>query len=319
MEQHHVVAFLALTEELHFGRAADRVFVTQPTLSRTIRALEDEFGTRLFDRSNRGVQLTEAGNAFLEPARALHASYERAMNSVAQAAQGVNGRVRLVFTGPSSYRRVADIASAVSSRFPKVSLELIGGGFAGEGLHRLLHHRADAALGRWSHLPDSVAKRPISQEGFVVAISSSHPLATSRTVPFGALANEPFIQLQERSPSVVTERLNELSARYDVSLSIRQSAPDTWTALALVASGVGVTLTLTSVRDNTSVSGVTFLELDDAVQPAWLSLAWLKDNDSPALASVLGAAEALSEHDGSVPPAFDPLPTRSRPASAAGH
>ncbi|UTX51816.1 LysR family transcriptional regulator [Leucobacter aridicollis] len=295
MEQHHVVAFLALTEELHFGRAADRVFVTQPTLSRTIRSLEYELGTRLFDRLHRRVELTEAGSAFLEPARALYASYERALNSVVAAAQGLNGTVRLVFTGPSSYRRVADLASAVSSRFPNVKLELIGGGFAGEGLHRLLSHTADAALGRWTTLPESVSARPLSQERFVIAVPSTHPLAGESSVPFGAFATEPFIQLKERSPSVVTERFTELCAHYDISASIRQSAPDTWTALALVASGVGVALTLTSVRDNTNVSGVTFLDLDDDVAPTWLSLAWLKANDSPALASVLGAVDSLQE------------------------
>ena len=294
MELHHVLAFLTLAEELHFGRAAERLYVAQPTLSRSIRSLEEELGVRLFERANRQVRLTEAGSAFLDPARAVRAAHERAVNSVSQSARGLTGTVRLVFTGPSSYQLVSELASEVSARHPGIHLELIGGGFAGEGLHRLLNNTADAALGRWSKLPESISSIPLKHEGFVLAVPSGHRLASAREVSFGDVIREPFIRLAERLPSILTERLNELCARHEAELDVQQTAPESWTALALVASGVGVTLTLTSVRDNASVPGVEFLELTDALEPTWLSLAWNTRFSTPALDSVVECAAELS-------------------------
>ncbi|GAA1319380.1 LysR family transcriptional regulator [Leucobacter albus] len=290
MEHHHVIAFLALAKELHFGRAAEQIFVTQPTLSRTIRSLEEELGVRLFDRSYRQVTLTEAGTAFIEPARAVNDSHEQALESVSRSARGLSGTVRMSFTGPSSYRLVSAIASAVSVTHPGIRLELSAGGFAGEGLHKLLNHSVDTALGRWSDLPEGIQATKLSKEGFVLAVPSTHPLAEQGSTPFQAVSNEPFIRLQERLPSVITDRLNTLSMGHRTTLTTAQFAPDTWTALALVSSGLGVTLTLTSVRENTSISGVKFLDIEDAIAPTWLSLAWHSSNSNPALAAVLRAA-----------------------------
>lgn len=298
MEYHHILAFLTLSEELHFGRAADRLFIAQPTLSRNIRNLEHELGARLFERASRQVSLTEAGAAFLEPARALRASHQRALNSIAESARGLTGTVRLVFTGPSSYRFVGELTSQVSETYPGIQLELIGGGFAGEGLHRLLNNTADAALGRWSRTPQTISSTPLSKEDFVLAVPSNHPLAHRRSIAFSEAATEPFIRLAERLPSIITERLRELSDRLGVDLSTQLTAPDTWTALALVGSGLGVTLTLTSVRDNTSTAGVSFVDLQDDIEPTWLSLAWNTRFENPALHSVLRIAENVAKRAG---------------------
>lgn len=294
LELQHILAFLTLTEELHFGRAADRLYVTQPTLSRNIKSLEDELGARLFERANNRVSLTEAGNAFLDPARAVRDSHARAVNSISQSSRRLRGTVRLVFTGPSSYQLVSDLTSEVSERHPGIHLELLGGGFAGEGLHRLLNNTADAALGRWSKLPESIDSVPLRAEGFVLAVPSMHPLASRREVPFSAVVDEPFIRLSERLPSILTERLDDLCTRYSARLNVRQTAPESWTALALVAAGVGITLTLTSVRDNVSVPGVSFLELTDPLEQAWLRLAWNTQLRTPALASVVACATDIS-------------------------
>lgn len=295
MELHHVLAFLMLAEELHFGRAAERLYVTQPTLSRSIRSLEDELGARLFERASRSVSLTEAGTAFLDPARAVRVSHTRAINSVSQSVRGLKGTVRLVFTGPSSYQLVSDLTSHVSERHSGIRLELIGGGFAGEGLRRLLNNTADAALGRWSKLPESIDSLQLRAEGFVLAVPRAHPLATHRSVSFGDILKEPFVRLDERPPSILAERLDDLCARYGAQLDVRQTAPESWTALALVAAGIGVTLTLTSVRDNAAVPGVSFLDLEDEVAPTWLSLAWSTRFKNQALDSVVECAIQISD------------------------
>ncbi|MEB4615648.1 LysR family transcriptional regulator [Leucobacter sp. M11] len=298
MEFSHIVAFLTLSEELHFGRAAQRLFTSQPTLSRAISRLEQELGVRLFDRTNRNVALTAAGLAFLRPATEIREAHERAVSSVTPAAVGVGGTVRLAFTGPSSYRLVSRLTAIVARRFPQVTLELVGASFAGEGLHRLVDQNVDAALGRWTTVPDHLSRKPLSKEGFVLAVPSTHPLAERTSISFEEVLDEHFVGLIERRPSVLRQRLEELSERYRAPLDIQWSAPDSWTALALVGSGIGVTFTLTSVRDNTNTPGVRFLELEDRLDPTWLSLAWPTRIENPALLSVLRCTEEPDFIDG---------------------
>ena len=291
MEIQHVVAFLTLSEELHFGRAAQRLFLSQPTLSRAINRLETELGVRLFDRTNRTVNLTDAGLAFLGPAADIRTAHERAVRSVSPELLETTGTVRLAFTGPSSYRMVSRLTAIVARRFPYVTLELIGASFAGTGLRGLVDQNVDAALGRWSAVPDSVSWKPLSQEGFVVAVPEGHRLAGRERISFGEVLDEHFIGLVDRPPSILRQRFQELSERYGATLDIQWSAPDSWTALALVSSGVGLTFTLTSVQENTSTPGVRFLDLEDELEPTWLSLAWVTQFENPALLSVLRCTE----------------------------
>lgn len=294
MEQHQVSAFLMLAEELHFGRAAQRLFLTPPTLSRTIRALEQDLGVPLFERSSRSVRLTPAGTALLGPAQELSASHERAVASVGQAADGLSGTVTLAFTGAASHRLIARISALMSDRFPGVTLKLISTSVANEGLNQVLDHTVDAVLGRWTSIPTGIASRRLAQEGFVIAVPAGHRLAGRGAVSFTEVAAETFIHLPEHPRSVLRERLIDLSERHGVFPRLERSAPDSWTALALVSEGLGVTLTLTSVRDNTSIPGLVFLELTDEVDPAWLSLVWLSRYTNSAVVSVLRCAEAAA-------------------------
>lgn len=291
MEIQHIVAFLTLSEELHFGRAAQRLFLSQPTLSRSIHRLESELGVRLFNRTNRTVDLTDAGLAFLGPASEIRSAHERAVRSVAPESLETSGTVRLAFTGPSSYRMVSRLTAIVARRFPYVSLELIGASFAGAGLHGLVDQNVDAALGRWSSVPETVSWKPLSQEGFVIAVPEQHRLSGRERISFGEVLDEHFIGLVDRPPSILRQRFQELGQRYGAELDIQWSAPDSWTALALVSSGVGISFTLTSVQENTSTPGVRFLALEDDLDPTWLSLAWVTKFENPALLSVLRCTE----------------------------
>ncbi|QIK64426.1 LysR family transcriptional regulator [Leucobacter viscericola] len=294
MEQQQVLAFLALAEELHFGRAAQRLFLTQPTLSRTIRGLEQELGVALFERSSRSVRLTPAGSALVQPAEDLRDSHDRAVASVTEAAAGLSGTVTLAFTGAASYRLAARIAALVAERHPGVTLRLFSTSVANEGLNQVLDHSVDAVLGRWGSVPAGISSRRLAREDFVVAVPSSHRLAGRGSVAFGEIAQDPFIHLPEHPRSVLRERLSELSERYGVTPDTVRSAPDSWTALALVGEGLGITLTISSVRDNTDLPGIEFLDLSDDGDPAWLSLAWLTRYTNSAVVSVLRCAEAAA-------------------------
>lgn len=295
MEHHQVIAFLTLAEELHFGRAADRLFLTQPTLSRTIRSLEHELGTALFERSSRSVRLTPAGSALRAPAQALRRSHDQAVASVVEAAAGLSGTVTLAYTGATSYRFSARVTALVAERYPGVTLELVRTSVAAEGLNHVLDHSVDAVLGRWDSVPAGISIRPLAEEGFVIAVPAGHRLASRASITFGEVHGEPFIALPEHPRAVLRERFCELAERYGVFPSVAHSAPDSWTALALVREGLGITLTLTSVRDNAMVPGVEFIAVNDALAPAWLSLVWLTRYTNSALISVLRCAESAAQ------------------------
>lgn len=291
MEITQIRAFLALAEELHFGRASQRLFITQPTLSRVIRALEAEVGQRLFERNTRSVTLTSAGETFVQPAKEIDDSHARALASVSLTATGEIGRVRLGFAGASSHLLVSQLVRTCLERFPGIHIELFSANFADMALSKILENQYDIALGRWGAVPAGLASRTLVRESFVVAVPIWHPLAARTKIGFGEITAESFIHLPDHPGAVLHERLFELSRRYGVELNSRQAAPDTWTALALVSAGVGVCLTLSTVRENVHFPGVVFLSLEDELEPARLSLAWRSKSDNPAVSSVLSCAE----------------------------
>lgn len=293
MEIAHVRAFLTLTEELHFGRAARRLYVTQPALSRMIRGLETELGERLFERSTRSVRLTSAGEALQQPAREFIDVHDRAVAQVTQVGAGQIGRVRMRFAGASSHTMVSTLVKAMHDRHPGVLLELHSSTFADVRLTEILDGAYDLALGRWRAIPAGLRARVLLQETFVVAVPSWHPKAAEDSVHFGELVNEPFIHLPDHPGSEITESLFALSERYGIEPHARHTAPDTWTALALVGAGLGVTLTLSTVRSSVQFPGVSFVELEDELDPVFLSLVWRGDSSNAALSVVLECANQV--------------------------
>src|SRR5450631_148401 len=138
MELGQLRAFLAVAEELHFGRAAERLHIAQPPLSRTIKALERELGTRLFDRNTRSVTLTPSGHALIGPAREALEAVGRTAAAVRAADEGEVGLVRIAFAGVSTHRIVAALARAVRSSRPGIQMELSSQNFAQPAMKKLV-------------------------------------------------------------------------------------------------------------------------------------------------------------------------------------
>src|ERR1700687_3509019 len=168
---------LAVAEELHFGRAAERLHVAQPPLSRTIKQLERELGTTLFDRNTRSVRLTSSGQALVDPAREVLEALRRARGAGASADEGEVGTVRIAFAGVSTHRLVARLARAVRSQRPGIVLEMSSQNFAQPAMKRLVAGETDIALGRWDVIPSEVDARVVMRDALVVAVPDTHALA----------------------------------------------------------------------------------------------------------------------------------------------
>ena len=298
MDIEQLRSFLAVADELHFGRAAERLHVAQPPLSRTIKQLERELGTRLFDRNTRSVRLTSSGQALMDPAQEVLDALRRAETAVRSADHGEVGTVRIAFAGVSTHRLVARLARVVRSQRPGIQLELSSQNFAQPAMKRLLAGETDLALGRWDVVPAEISAQVVMPDSLVLAVPDTHPLAGARRLSIGQLASEGFVSLPPHEGSVLPDRLRRLAHANGFVAEVVQVAPDTQTALALVSAEVGCHLTLASVAENVIDPHVVFIPLNESTPSldVHLRAAWRRADQNPALRAVLD--ELLTLNDG---------------------
>lgn len=293
MELRQLEIFRAVAEELHFGRAAERLHLAQPHLSRTIRALEADLGTPLFDRTTRRVELTAAGRALLGPSAALLRLAAQVRSDVEAAHRGERGRVRLSFAGPSSQAAVGTVARAVRERHHRIDLMVRPGRYGPIALRELRDNTTDLAIVRFQQAPPGVGSRLLDEERGVLAVPAGHPLAGEREVSFADLRDEPFIALPEAVGSVVRAQFVSCCHTAGFAPEIVQTASDSWTCVALVAAGVGLHYTTDSALRQMTLDGIRVAALADDVPPIFSYLVWRVGDRDPALAKVLGIADEV--------------------------
>ncbi len=293
MEIQQLRVFLAVAEELHFGRAAERLHLAQPPVSRTVRQLERDLGADLFIRSTRSVQLTAAGAALMAPARDILAAVDRAQASALAAGRGEAGTVKLAYAGASTHVLVGMLAREVRRVHPGIEIRLNSQDFALPALARVLRGEVDISVGRWDFVPAGIRSRIIVEEHLVMAVPASHRLAGQDGVHLAELSDEPFVALPPHEGSVLGDRLLRLSLGAGFDPDVVQRAPDSWTAMALVGAEVGCSLTVSSVAENVTDPHVHFLRVLDETLPVYLRMAWREASDNPALAPVLSLAERV--------------------------
>ncbi|MHA7221691.1 LysR substrate-binding domain-containing protein [Arthrobacter sp. RHLT1-20] len=293
MELHQIRAFLAVAEELHFGRAAKKLHMAQPPLSRAIQRLEHELNAQLFIRSTRTVQLTPAGESLLVPARDILDACRRSVLAVASVGKGETGLVRVAFAGVSSHVMVGKLAKRVRETHPGIEIQLYSSNFALPAMDKVNSGAMEVGLGRWNFIPASLESRIVASERLVIALHEGHPLSQRPSLLMSDLAGQPFVTLPLHPGAILHDFLHRLANGAGYAPEIVQVAPDSQTLMALVAAEIGVALTVSSVPENFQYPGVVFLPLDDPAEPIQLRLVWHKDNSSPALREVLRLSETV--------------------------
>ncbi|GAB3362325.1 MULTISPECIES: LysR family transcriptional regulator [Amycolatopsis] len=293
MDLQQLRAFTAVAEHLHFGRAAQSLHLAQPHLTRIVRALEADLGVRLFERSTRRVEITPAGAALVERARAMLELEAEARASVVAADRGQIGRVRMVFAGPSAQQAVGELARTVREQHPGIDLELQPGRYGEVAVSDLLHNQTDLALARFPRPPAGVSSRAVSRDRCVVAIPAGHPLADAERIRFADFRGEPFIAFPESFGSAIRDILVERCQAAGFAVRFVQTSPDTWTSITLVSAGVGLHFTMAGALTHLPLDGVRVRELAEPAPPLIVYLIWRSDDRSPALRTVLRTAEDL--------------------------
>lgn len=293
MELHHIRAFLVLAEELHFGQAAERLHMTQPPLSRTIKQLERHLGAELFERTTRAVRLTPAGKAFLKPAREILTGVRLARKAVASAAMGEVGHIRFGFAGPSSHMWVAELSRIMRDRHPGISLELVSTTYGDQTTQQVLSGALDVAIARWALEPAGLSNRTLMREEFVLIVPDEHPLAERDEVPMAECKDEPFVVLAPDTGSAIREYLFRFTNEAGFAPDIAQTASDSWTIMALVAAGVGISMTTDSSVRHYVHPKIRTVRLAGDYEPMHARLMWRKDDPNPALWTLITEAEKL--------------------------
>lgn len=246
MDLRHLRYFTYLAEEMHFGRAAQRLGISQPPLSQQIRALEEELGVQLFERTSRRVRLTEAGRQFLPEARATLAQAEQAMQTARLAHRGDVGHLRLGFsTSVPFIPRVMNALSRFREAYPRVTLQLDELP-RDEQISRLERGLLDVAILRSFATPDLPARMQSSclqREGVVLATRQDHPLAlrTDR-LTLSDIEGEPLVMFGSINGSGFNERLIEHCEALGFRPQVAIEAASFATLIGLTAAGLGITI-----------------------------------------------------------------------------
>ncbi|HTH94910.1 MAG TPA: LysR family transcriptional regulator [Rhodocyclaceae bacterium] len=276
--------FVALAETRHFGRAAVRLNITQPPLSRQIAALEEALDVTLIERTSRSVELTAAGRRFHEDAKAILAAVAQAAANARAAAQGGLGTLSVGFTMCAAYSVVPKYARLFSTAWPDVELNLRE--IVSNDLAAQVHDgRIDAAIMFPAPLAAGMSSRTIFSEPLCIALSRSHPRARARRLDIAQLAGEPFIMASaDSAPSLrqtIVDHCRSGGFEPDVRLEVQLQQ----TILTLVDEGVGVALVPSSMR-KAQLAGVAFVPLQGA-PTVDLVLVWSEASRNPCLASFL--------------------------------
>jgi DNA-binding transcriptional LysR family regulator len=293
MELRHLRYFVGVAEEQHFGRAAERLRVAQPSLSRQIQDLESEMGFRLFDRLPRGVRLSAAGKLFLSDARRILQDVDEAKRRAERIALGKAGTLRIgIATAVSWHGLVVDSFREFRRRQPDVELEL----------HHLLSvHQIDAVLsGRLdagfaaSLTPwhKDLAHWEFVQDRMLLAVPKGHHLTKREGIRLRDLRDMPFVWFPRWVNPVIYDRLMRACARGGLSAPrIVQEATDRDTNLGLVQCRIGIAWMTESTRWHCP-RGIVLLPVVDMNVRLPFNLIWKKDNSSPLLQKFLVQVQA---------------------------
>ncbi len=260
-----------MAEELHFGRAAKRLNVSQPTLSRRIRLLETQLGDELFDRSIQPVRLTAAGDAFLQEARlALHHG-RRALEQARRAARGEVGHLSIGAISWANNSIVPPALSAFHSRAPDVRIELYTTSPSAqvEALHKQRLDVGFSAFAHWMSGGPQLNIEPILEEPMVALVPRDHPLAQAERISLAELASQRLIVLADAVTPGLVDKQVSMFDEAALSPAHVQDAYDPWALQALIAAGIGVGLHMASFS-NVRHRGIAFIPLDGEAPTATL-------------------------------------------------
>lgn len=271
--------FLAVAEELHFGKAAERLHMAQPPLSQQIRRLEDTVGHALFLRTSRAVRLTPAGELLLIRTRQVLGKLQNDIESVRAVARGESGALNLGFVGSAMLTKLPSILGRYRHMYPKVDLKLKEY-YTAHLMEALLDGQVDVALLRDGGSHEELVVEPVLEETFLCVLPKAHPLARLTVIPVARLKEEPFVLFARSVGEVAWQRTIRICEAQGFQPRVVQEGPQWPTILRLVGAGLGVTIVPECVKQFAD-SEVVWRRISPSGYRSSLDLAYRKDSSRP--------------------------------------
>ncbi|HLY75656.1 MAG TPA: LysR substrate-binding domain-containing protein [Planctomycetota bacterium] len=285
MELRHLRYFVAVAEECHFGRAARRLFISQPPLSRQIRDLEEEIGLQLLERTRTQVRLTAAGRQFLEGARQTLVQAERTVALAKQAAEGKTGFLSIGYIPTGDLGVIPKVLRPFRKQYPNIELELRSLPVAPQ-IDELRRERIHLGFLRLPvHAPDLRIEH-VHTESLIVALREKHPLSRHSRIGLERLASEDFLVFPRRLAPAYYDEIISFFRKAGISPRIGHEVESLQTQLALVSAGLGFALLPSSAREIRR-RGVIYRDLDEPVPRVDVAVATLDRTPSETLGHFL--------------------------------
>ncbi|TDC97089.1 LysR substrate-binding domain-containing protein [Actinomadura sp. 7K507] len=292
MDLRHLRYFVAVAEELHFGRAAERLTMAQPPLSQAIRRLEAELGVDLFHRSTRRVGLTDAGRGYLARARKILGEVDEAAHEARRVAAGAVGRLAIGCVGSATYSLLPAISRGLSLELPGVDFSFRGEMLVPDQTAALRAGEIDLALLRPPIEDLSLTVLPLRRDRLVVAVPSGHPLSALREVGVTDMADADLIVHSADRRSVMYGVVLGLFRDAGVEPRIRHEVGETSTLITLVAGGLGVAVVPEPVTA-LALEGVDFRPMVRPAMDIDLAIAHRTDRTEPHLARAVSVIQQV--------------------------
>ena len=285
IEHRHLRYFLAVAEELHFRKAAEKLFISQPGLSRQIKQMEQDLGVTLFERNNRRVALTKTGNYLQKELQINLKNLEDILAHSKLIHHGKEGHLTLGFVGSAMLQIIPAILKQFNSKFPKVmfKLEEMDNQKQIEGL---LSQEIDVGFVRLERVPRSLEIHTVLKETFCLVLPKNHPVNKRNFKNLSQFKDSPFILFDPEYSASYYEKVMQIFDGCGFAPIISHNTIHASSIYKLVENNLGVSIVPKSLQFGYDMN-VKFIELDAIPQRAFLSIAWSKNNRNPMLQNIL--------------------------------
>lgn len=277
--------FLALSQELHFGRAASRLGISQPPLSASLRQMEERLGFHLMERNSKTVRLTPAGVVFAEHAERILNQVETARAAAAQTAQEATGELTVAFVPSMLFRYFPAKLRAFRDNHPQVKLMLCEMNTS-EQVEALRYHRIDVGFVHALPFPESIAHRVIETERLVCCVPRQHRLAARSRIAIKELSGEQVLVVARDYATQYHDRIADLLQAEGIKPNTNFHVRYGFTIIALVAQGMGVSLVPASLA-RSHLADVAFIEIEERQAEHDVAMIWRQGDKTNPLAAFL--------------------------------
>lgn len=285
IELRHLEYFRGVAEELNFRKAAERLFISQPGLSRQIKQMEELLGVQLFERTKRNVELTAAGNYLKSEVDYIFNHLELTKTQLREIASGKIGELRIGFLGSAAHQVIPDLLVRLSREFPGIqtNLEELNNQLQVEMLEK---DKLDLGFVRLARVPEGLSMKAVHRDTFSLVLPIAHPISAANFEHVGQLQEEPFILFSSDYSSLYFDKIMSICEDRGFTPKISHKSVHALTIFKLVEAGLGVAIVPSSLKEGYDLK-VKFIEITDIPQHTELFAVWKTENRNPALKHVL--------------------------------